>query len=404
MVSVMRPGDTPRGIAGAFSPVSFSNLLAQDVAFPVPLGNYQFTRQEQSECALVLFVQHTQTSACFVVKLLREYEDTRYHCKTCAERQYSQLGALNQNRLFAPGISLGLARIHVFDPVNHSLSIDEFLPNPSAEMLSQEGEYALIMRQLPDERRLDCLLQERNRPALQEYIRRLASHISYLHAHCARPLIGEEQDHWGNTEQLEQKLLHNFALLDLVLTKEPYRSGQAYHRLHSRFIALKEALYDAFISYQSGGYFAQRMVSQCIKHCHGDLKSPNIWVMLGDQARKGAGQVFVLDTADFNPLYTKIDILSDVALLAADIQARTHSSSLADLFMENYLQQTEQQDSVSDAVLAYYLVEKALVGTAVSLAYDDLPALGLAFLETAEMRVRTLRKKKSVSDLAGFFA
>lgn len=404
MVSVMRPGDTPRDTAGALSSVSLSDSCSQDSSCSVPLGDYRFTRQEQSECTLVLFACHTETSARFVIKLLCEYQDTRYHFKTCVERQCSQLEALRQNRVFAPGVSLGLARVQDLDPENLSLSIDEFMPNPTPERLSQAGEYALIMRQLPDERRLDCLLQEQNGSALQEYIQRLASHVSYLHAHRAQPLMDEEKERWGNADQLEKKLLHNFALLDLVLAKDPYRSGQAYRRLARRFNALKEALYDAFISYRSDGYFAQRVTGPYIKHCHGDLKSPNIWIMAGDQARQKTGQVFVLDTADFNSLYTRIDILSDIALLAVDIQARTHSSLLADLLLNTYLQQMEQRDSASAAVLAYYLVEKALVGVAVSLAFDDLPELGLAFLETAEMRARMLRKKWGISEFAGFFS
>jgi len=100
-----------------------------------------------------------------------------------------------------------------------------------------------------------------------------------------------------------------------------------------------------------------------------------------------------LDAADFNPAYTRIDILSDIALLAADIQTRTRLPALADLFLDTYLQCMGQQDDTAAAVLAYYLVEKAVVGAAISLVYDNLPELGLAFLETAEMRVDALKKR-----------
>ena len=41
-------------------------------------------------------------------------------------------------------------------------------------------------------------------------------------------------------------------------------------------------------------------------------------------------------------------------------------------------------------MLAYYLVEKAIVGAAISIVYDNLPDLGWAFLETAEMRLKYL--------------
>ncbi len=60
------------------------------------------------------------------------------------------------------------------------------------------------------------------------------------------------------------------------------------------------------------------------------------------------------------------------------------------LLMENYLLYTDQQDGPSRAVLAYYLVEKAIVGAAISIVYDDLPDLGLSLLDIASMRRQCL--------------
>ena len=106
--------------------------------------------------------------------------------------------------------------------------------------------------------------------------------------------------------------------------------------------------------------------------------------------------MLLLDAADFNPSYTHIDILSDIALLAADIQARTNSLSLANCLLESYLEMNGQRDEVSRAVLGYYLVEKAIVGAAVSLVYDHLPELGHAFLRVAEQRLEDLMQTQSV--------
>jgi len=73
-----------------------------------------------------------------------------------------------------------------------------------------------------------------------------------------------------------------------------------------------------------------------------------------------------------------------------DIQARARSAQLADILMENYLQCTGQQDELSRAVLAFYLVEKAIVGAAISIVYDNVPDLGWDFLAVAEMRLQRL--------------
>ncbi len=46
-------------------------------------------------------------------------------------------------------------------------------------------------------------------------------------------------------------------------------------------------------------------------------------------------------------------------------------------------------------MLAYYLIEKAIVGAAISLLYDGLPDLGWAFLKIAETRLRTAEQLNS---------
>src|SRR5205085_1000072 len=103
--------------------------------------------------------------------------------------------------------------------------------------------------------------------------------------------------------------------------------------------------------------------------------------------------VYLLDAVDFNEMYSNIDIVSDVAMLVIDIQTRTKSLELANLMIEEYLELTRQQDKLSRLVLSYYLVEKAIIGAAVSILYDRLPDIGLAFLEVAQMRLEDLKRQ-----------
>ena len=92
----------------------------------------------------------------------------------------------------------------------------------------------------------------------------------------------------------------------------------------------------------------------------------------------------ILDAIDFNPMYNHIDILSDFAMLIADVQARTQSPPLMHEMIDCYLQQTNQDNEIARGVLDYYVMEKAIVGTGISILYDDKPQLGRAFLKVAE--------------------
>ncbi len=142
------------------------------------------------------------------------------------------------------------------------------------------------------------------------------------------------------------------------------------------------------------GYFEQRVSERHIKRCHGDLKARNIWILPSEYAEEKHLQegVNILDAIDFNPDYCNIDTLSDIAMLAVDLQVRTLSLQLANYMIEEYLKETEQTDKVSRFVLQYYLVEKAFVGAIVSILYDDLPELGESYLQAALRNLADMRK------------
>ncbi len=356
----------------------------------------------QSECTQILFTQNINTGQRLVMKILRDYKDARYSLETISKRQQCQLKALERNKVYTLGgeVYIGLARIKDLDLSQSCILIDEIINNPTKGMLDSNAEYALVMHQLAEERRLDHILSEESRDALRKYIYLLAQYLSYIHTHFAAPLVANENGiHWGSHEQLQRKLVHNFEPLDLVLAISKNSRGNAYDLLKNRLTCLKNRLNHMFSQYKYKQYFEQRLLEHRIKRCHGDLKSPHIWITSPDEWREQEPwkDILILDAADFNPLYTNIDVLSDLALLAVDIQARTGIPLLADLLTENYLQITNQKDEASRGVLAFYLVEKAIVGAAMSIVYDNLPDLGWAFLETAEMRLKCLIESGNIA-------
>ena len=353
----------------------------------VLIGNYyKIESILEFESAWILFTEHTTKPERLVMKVLRGYKDTRYSLETRGKRQQCQLEALQRNRTYTPEIYLGLARIFDFSPSSDHIRIGELIENPSQELLDPDAEYALLMEQLPDNRRLDTLLQTDDATFVGHLVRVLAEYIAHMHIKLTPSLSLEEASSWGSYKQLHDKLLKNLQILDLVPTISEYCKRICPKE---RIDSLRKSVLELFFQSRYPDYFEQRIQTQRIKCCHGDIKSPNIWMIPGRDGENGQC-IKILDAIDFNPSYSNIDILSDFAMLVIDIQTRTHSSTLADAMIDHYLALTGQNEPVARAVLGYYLVEKALVGTYISFVYDDLPDLGLSLLEVAEKRINGL--------------
>jgi len=352
---------------------------------------YKIEDMRQSESAWVLFIRHMPTKQSFVMKILLEYKDTRYSLESVDKRQQCQLEALHWNRIFTPGIYLGLARIHNLDLHRKVVTLEEIVRNPRKERLDPDADYALVMHQLSAERQLGCILSEESAFYCKIYIKILVRRISEIHEQLM-PLSLEEGRRWGSYEYLELKLLHNIALAAPVLDIDGPSSKRYSSEVRNTFTWLKDKLLHAFTHYVYQKYFEQRVQERWIKRCHGDLKAPNIFMASYNDCslQELWRYVWFLDAVDFNPSYSNIDVLSDLAMLVIDIQVRMKAPGLATFMAEQYLTLTGQQNEAAQLVLAYYLVEKAFVGAAISFVYDNAPDLGLAFLNAARMCMERL--------------
>ena len=363
------------------------------LSYRPPLGFYKIESMRVSEPACILFAHHTFSNYRVVLKLLFEFQDTRYKLASVDERQMCQLEALKWNRLFTPNIHIGLAHICNWDRNQAFIEIDEIILNPYTEPLAPNTEYVLLMRQLPASTRLDNIQATENKEALQRYTKLLTKYIVHIHTNLQESSISmKEAKNWGSSIQLREKLLHNLEFLDRIMSK-------CENDDYSTYYWLKDRLLQVFDEIEHHQYFEQRIQEERIKRCHADLKGPNIWIAPLPQPgtpneywyeKEPWKYVYLLDAIDFNPMYSNIDILSDFALLVIDLHARTKSHELADWMIENYLELTNQQDNVSKIVLAYYLVEKAIIGAAVNILYDEMPEVGLDFLDVASIRMNDL--------------
>ncbi len=388
---------------------------------------YKIVNKQQTASASLLFAQHKETKERVVIKILRDYKVTRYSLATSEERLQYQREALYWNKVFTLQVYMGVARILGWSYNPDSIVIGEIIENPSRENTVPNAEYALVMHELPTARRLDILLKDRDEMKLQSHIHLLTEYVAYMHTKLIEPpIFSMDSPIWGSFEQVQKKLEENLNLLDLVLISSEndtpdssillkvtlwqmipqswYQRYQEYHIKHCRgdlkfskrlrdiLDPLKENLRQVFRVKPYRQYLEQRIKEHRIKRCHGDLKAPHIWIAPYSPCFHGEAwkYVCVLDAIDFNPTFYNIDVLSDLAMLIIDIQARTQSPELANLMIEGYLELTDQKDEVSRSVLAYYLVEKAIMWAAVSIVYDDLPELGLTFLKIAEQHMKDL--------------
>ncbi|HLX57461.1 MAG TPA: hypothetical protein VKR83_10575 [Ktedonobacteraceae bacterium] len=383
-----------QGSSQAFDVLSTSDTHTNVSSKYLALGWYKIDRIHESEPACIIFARHIKTNESIVLKLLIEFKDIRYSLTTVGERQQCQVEALRWNRLFTPSVYIGLVHISEVDLNQKKLEIDEVIKDPAIESLSPDKEYALLMRPLPHSRRLDYLLIEPEE-SLELLLHILIRYIGRIHIDLSPlSLLPEEAKRWGSCEWLQNKLDHNLVFLDQILAADRY--GQ-----YDNYYWLKDSLSQIFKQLEYKQCFNQRVEEQRIKRCHADIKAQNIWLapFLPDAfhhyrfKKKPEKYIFLLDAIDFNPMYSNIDILSDLAMLLTDIEARTNQLPLVNDLIESYLSFTNQQDRISRLVLAYYLVEKSIVGSAVSILYDNQPIIGQAFLEVANTRMIDLENQ-----------
>jgi aminoglycoside phosphotransferase family enzyme/predicted kinase len=102
--------------------------------------------------------------------------------------------------------------------------------------------------------------------------------------------------------------------------------------------------------------FDNRIEKGCIRNCHGDLRAGHIYF-----SRTGSFQI--IDCIEFNPRLRYIDIASDLAFLAMDLDVRG-ARTLAATLMETYVRET--RDVQAYALLPFYMGYRAMVRCKVS--------------------------------------
>jgi uncharacterized protein len=247
---------------------------------------------------------------------------------TLAARHFFCEQELKLNRRLAPALYLDVVAI--------TGTIEEPAINGTGPVL----EYAVKMVEFPQEALASRVLARNE--LVDQHIDSLAAKVAAFHAAGDRAPVDRP---FGTPEAILDVVLANFdALRSSMATATEQRAIAALETWTKREHAAHVAA------------FAGRRQRGFVRECHGDLHLGNIAVI--------DGEVTIFDCIEFNDAMRWIDVMSEVAFTAMDLQDRGHPG-LAHRFVNAYLEITGDYAGLS--VLRFYLIYRALVRAKIAL-------------------------------------
>ncbi|WP_179131025.1 bifunctional aminoglycoside phosphotransferase/ATP-binding protein [Candidatus Entotheonella palauensis] len=195
-------------------------------------------------------------------------------------------------------------------------------------------EYAVKMRRLPTAATLEARLKHGAEPL--STLTQLARQLAAFHASHPVPTASKP---YGTHERVEADWQENFDQTTRAMDRT--LSSEQYHRIQQAVTA--------FLA-QRKGWFEQRVRAERIRDCHGDLRAEHIYI------EDGALQI--IDCIEFNPQFRYIDVASEIAFLAMDLE-RLGFAAEADAFVQAYVEAS--QDVTLYRLLDFYRCYRAYV-------------------------------------------
>jgi len=351
-------------------------------------------RQIRSPATWIIFPATPYSHLC--LKLWSSCDDGLYFTRETSVCTNYLLEGLAFNRQFAPQVYLGIAPVQLL--AERKLYCGKIIPFPEKEKLEKDRPYALVMKRLPDSWRLDHQLYDGKQPgnrtlATYQGMDFLARSIAEMHRQ-----LKPASTALNTLRYTEEKL---------ALNRELFK--KALYVLKTDMETCKYINFFMERAYrQLTKLFEERIRKNHIKRCHGDLKTANLWVQPENAGDNDSGkrerQLLLLDCVDFDTRFCNIDTLSDVAMLAVDLEMRIDRASLRNVtshrgktqalsFLRNYLYYADEQDKEETwRLLEYYMTEKAMICAYMSVLYDRLFTYGRRYVEVALSHANSLEK------------
>jgi len=248
------------------------------------------------------------------------------------KRRYFCEQEVKLNRRLSPAIYLGVAEI-----------------TRDRERISLDGEgvveeYAVRMRQIPEKLLMDKLLERgRVTPKMMEAVSEKL--VRFYSEAETNELIRS----FGRPERVKQDTDENFEqtekYLGVTISKDVY---EEIKRRTNEFFRVKERI------------FHQRIGSDRIRDCHGDLRLEHIF--WGDE-------IAIFDCIEFNQRFRYTDVAADIAFLVMDLDYHGRKD-LSEHLVRAYVEKSDDREVMN--VLDFYKCYRAYVrGKVESFRLDD---------------------------------
>ncbi len=236
------------------------------------------------------------------------------------------------NRRLSPGIYLGVVRITKEGDRIH------------LEGSGEPVEYAVKMKQIPEEKLMDRLLEKRQvTPKMVEAVSEKLVQFYFS---------AETNDHiksFAKPERVKQDTDENFEqtekYIDVTIPRKVYE--EVKNKTNNFFRA-------------SGKIFERRVASDRIRDCHGDLRLEHIF---------WGEEICIFDCIEFNERFRYTDVAADIAFLAMDLDYHGRED-LSDRLIHAYVGESGDYELME--VLDFYKCYRAYVrGKVESFRLDD---------------------------------
>ncbi len=220
-------------------------------------------------------------------------------------------------------------------------------------------EYAVRMRQFPQEAQLDRMLAAGAVDA--SVVEQIALAVAAFHAAAE---VAAPDDDFGTPERAYAPVAENF---------EQIRGQGVSGRVNGRLQAVETWAQRWAARHRD--LLAERKARGFVRECHGDLHLGNIaWLN---------SRPLLFDCIEFEPYLRWIDVISDVAFVAMDL-AHQGVPRWSFRLLNRYLQETGDYRGVG--LLPFYMCYRAMVRAKVAALRGDMRAFD-AYLERAETYV-----------------